>query len=111
MLRSERIVAGGERASMAQKKDPHNRDQTRKEAQSVSEYYSTQQAAEALGVCRARVLQMRREGKLTAYSRGEKGSKSKFFFRVEDVENYKLHKNDEKPLPPLRPVGVDKGSA
>ena len=83
----------------------------RKEAQNVSEYYSTKQAAEALGVCTARVLQMRREGKLTAYSHGEKGSKSKFFFRVEDVELYKLHKNDAKPLPPLRPVGAEKDSA
>ena len=53
---------------------------------------------------------MRREGKLTAYSHGEKGSKSKFFFRVEDVEFYKLHKNDAKPLPPLRPVGAEKDS-
>ena len=77
----------------------------------VPEYYTTKEAAEALGVCTARVLQMRREGKLTAYSHGEKGSKSKFFFRVEDVEFYKLHKNDAKPLPPLRPVGAEKDSA
>ncbi len=77
----------------------------------MPEYYTTQEAAEALGVCTARVLQMRREGKLTAYSHGEKGSKSKFFFRVEDVEFYKLHKNDAKPLPPLRPVGAEKDSA
>lgn len=77
----------------------------------MPEYYTTQEAAEALGVCRQRVLQMRREGKLTAYSHGEKGSKSKFFFRVEDVELYKLHKNDTKPLLPLRPVGAEKDSA
>lgn len=50
----------------------------------MSEYYSTKQAAEALGVCTSRVLQMRKEGKLIAYSHGEKGSKSKFFFKVED---------------------------
>lgn len=74
-------------------------------------YYNTDQVAEVLGVCRARVLQLRREGQLIAYSRGEKGSKSKFFFKVEDVERYKLHKGDPKPLPPLRPVGVEKDSA
>lgn len=72
-----------------------------------SKYYSTKQAAEALGVCTAMVLKLRRRGLLTAYSRGEKGCKSKFFFKVEDVESYKLHKDDPKPLPPLRPVCVE----
>ena len=42
-----------------------------------SGYYNTDQAAEVLGVHRSRVLQLRREGKLTAYTRGEKGSKSR----------------------------------
>lgn len=46
----------------------------------MPEYYTTQETAEALGVCRQRVLQMRLEGKLVAYSHGEKGSRSKFFF-------------------------------
>lgn len=77
----------------------------------MPEYYTTQEAAEALGVCRQRILQLRLEGKLVAYSHGEKGCKSKFFFRVEDVEFYKLHKNDAKSLPPLRPVGAEKDSA
>lgn len=77
----------------------------------MPEYYTTQETAEALGVCRQRVLQMRLEGKLTAYSNGEKGSRSKFFFRVEDVENYKLHRNDPKPpelMKTLSPVGTSK---
>ena len=77
----------------------------------MPEYYTTQEAAKALGVCAARVLKMRREGKLVAYSHGEKGCKSKFFFKVEDVENFNLHRNDPKPMElmkPLAPVGAAK---
>ena len=77
----------------------------------MPEYYTTQETAEALGVCRQRVLQMRLEGKLVAYSHGEKGSRSKFFFKAEDVENYKLHRNDPKPsklMKPLAPVSAAK---
>ena len=50
-----------------------------------SGYYNTDQAAEVLGVHRSRVLQLRREGKLTAYTRGEKGSKSRLYFKAEDL--------------------------
>ena len=77
----------------------------------MPEYYTTQEAAKALGVCRQRVLQMRREGKLVAYSHGEKGCKSKFFFKVEDIENYNLHRNDPKSpeqMKPLAPVSAVK---
>lgn len=76
----------------------------------MPEYYTTQEAAKALGVCAARVLQMRREGKLVAYSHGEKGCKSKFFFKVEDVENFNLHRNDPKQIgmKPLAPVSAAK---
>lgn len=66
--------------------------------------YNTEEAAKALGVCTARVLQMRREGKLVAYSHGEKGCKSKFFFNVEDIEDYNLHRNDPKPPEPMKPL-------
>lgn len=76
-----------------------------------SGYYNTDQAAEVLGVHRSRVLQLRREGKLAAYTRGEKGSKSRLYFKVADVEYYKLHKDDPKPLEPLHPVGADKDTA
>lgn len=65
----------------------------------MSEYYTTQEAAKALGVCQARVLQLRKKGLLTAYSRGEKGNKSKFYFRVEDVERYKQHRDNPELLP------------
>lgn len=70
----------------------------------MAEYYTTKEAAAALGICVARVLQLRKEGVLDAYSRGEKGSKSKFYFKVADVEYYKEHRNGSKPLPPLRKV-------
>ena len=51
----------------------------------MSKYYTTKETAKALGVCYSRVLQLRKQGLLDAYSHGEKGSKSKFYFRVEDV--------------------------
>nr|DAM20845.1 MAG TPA: helix-turn-helix domain protein [Caudoviricetes sp.] len=73
--------------------------------------YNVEEAAEVLGVCRQRVLQMRNEKKLTGFSDGRKGSKSRLFFKVDDVEKYKLYKNAPKPLPTLRPVGVEKDSA
>ncbi len=76
-----------------------------------SGYYNTDQAAEVLGVHRSRVLQLRREGKLTAYTRGEKGSKSRLYFKAEDLEYYKVHKDDPKPLEPLHPVGNEKDTA
>ena len=66
-----------------------------------SGYYNTDQAAEVLGVHRSRVLQLRREGKLTAYTR----------FKAEDLEYYKVHKDDPKPLAPLHPVGNEKDTA
>lgn len=74
----------------------------------MPEYYTTQEAAEALGVCRQRVLQLRLEGKLVAHSHDEKGCKSKFFFKVEDVENLKLRRNDPEQvyMKPLAPVSV-----
>lgn len=74
----------------------------------MPEYYTTQEAAEALGVCRQRVLQLRLEGKLVAYSHGEKGCKSKFFFKVEDIESFNLRRNDPKQvcMKPLAPVGA-----
>ena len=70
----------------------------------MAEFYTTKEAAAALGICTARVLQLRREGVLDAYSRGETGSKSKFYFKVADVEYYKEHRDDPKPVPPLRKV-------
>lgn len=70
----------------------------------MAEFYTTKEAAAALGICVARVLQLRKEGVLDAYSRGEKGCKSKFYFKIADVESYKEHRNDPKPVPPLRKV-------
>lgn len=70
----------------------------------MSEYYTTQEVAKLLNVCPARVLQLRKQGLLDAYSHGEKGSKSKFYFRKEDVERYKNRSKAEKLLGPLRKV-------
>ena len=56
-------------------------------------------------VCQARVLQLRKQGLLDAYSHGEKGSKSKFYFRAEDVEHYKQSR-DNPEQPPLRKVST-----
>ena len=71
----------------------------------MDKYYTTQETAKVLGVCQARVLQLRKEGLLDAYSHGEKGSKSKFYFRVEDVESYKQNRDNPAPLP-LRKVST-----
>ena len=71
----------------------------------VTKYYTTQETAKALGVCYSRVLQLRKQGLLDAYSHGEKGSKSKFYFRVEDVERYKQSR-DNPEQPPLRKVST-----
>lgn len=65
----------------------------------MTKYYTTQETAKALGVCYSRVLQLRKQGLLDAYSHGEKGSKSKFYFRVEDVERYKQSRENPQPLP------------
>ena len=70
----------------------------------MSEYYTTQEVAKLLNVCPARVLQLRKQGLLDAYSHGEKGSKSKFYFKAEDVERYKTRSKAEKLLGPLRKV-------
>ena len=69
--------------------------------------YNVEEAAKVLGVCRQRVLQMRNEMKLPGFSDGRKGSKSRLFFKVDDVEKYKVYKNAPKPLSPLRPVCVE----
>ena len=70
----------------------------------MSEYYTTQEVAKLLNVCPARVLQLRKQGLLDAYSHGEKGSKSKFYFKAEDVERYKNIDKFAKQLAPLRKV-------
>lgn len=71
----------------------------------MSKYYTTKETAKALGVCQARVLQLRKQGLLDAYSHGEKGSKSKFYFLAEDVEHYKQSR-DNPEQPPLRKVST-----
>ena len=71
----------------------------------MSKYYTTKETAKALGVCYSRVLQLRKQGLLDAYSHGEKGSKSKFYFRVEDVERYKQSR-DNPEQPPVRKVST-----
>lgn len=73
--------------------------------------YDKFEAAEVLGVCHQRVLQLVKEKKLQAYSDGTRGRRSKRFFKADEVDFYKLHKNDAKPLRPLRPVGAEKDSA
>lgn len=71
----------------------------------MTKYYTTKETAKELGVCQARVLQLRKQGLLDAYSHGEKGSKSKFYFRAEDVERYK-RRRDNPEQPPLRKVST-----
>ena len=69
----------------------------------MSKYYTTKETAKALGVCQARVLQLRKQGLLDAYSHGEKGSKSKFYFLADDVEHYKQSRRRYARSAPRRP--------
>ena len=77
----------------------------RKEIRYCVEVLHHQRNRQALGVCYSRVLQLQKQGLLDAYSHGEKGSKSKFYFRVEDVERYKQSR-DNPEQPPLRKVST-----
>ena len=66
--------------------------------------YSVKEASEVLGICAARVLQLRKKELLQGLSDGEKGSKSKLYFTVEDVERCKQIRNEPKPMKPLHKV-------
>ena len=77
----------------------------------MSEYYTTREAAKLLGASPASVLKWRKDGLLEAYSHGEKGSKSKFYFKAEDLERLKRERQEPKDLPPLRKVGTSKETA
>ena len=70
-----------------------------------------EEAAEMLGVSTSRVRQLRYADLLKGFSHQEHGSKSRLYFKAEDLEYYKVHKDDPKPLPPLRPVGAVKDTA
>lgn len=77
----------------------------------MAKYYTVPDVAKILGCCNASVVSWAKKGLIPAYTRGEKGSKSKLLFKEEDVAYFKEHRNDPKPLPPVRRVTFTKKGA